>query len=146
MLFEASKPLAPSWLPTLNTSLIVISGICLVFGYFFIRRRQIERHRFSMLMATGFAGAFLVVYVTRALFFATKVFVGEGLIRTVYLIILGSHTVLATVIVPMVLITLYRALRKKYSQHRAIARFTLPVWLYVVVTGWIIYMMLFVLE
>ena len=125
-----------------NTSLIVISGIFLLLGYYFIRQRQIELHKRSMLTATTFAALFLVVYVSRALLFETKVFAGEGLVRVIYLAILISHTILAILVGPFVLLTLRRALRGEFSKHRQIARVTFPMWLYVVVTGWLIYWML----
>ena len=126
----------------LNTSLIVISGIFLVLGYYFIRQRQIELHKRSMLTATTFAALFLVVYVSRALLFETKVFAGEGLIRVIYLAILISPTILAILVGPFALVTLRRALRGEFSKHRQIARVTFPMWLYVVATGWLIYWML----
>ena len=142
MLSESVHP-APAWLPLLNTGLIVISGAFLLLGYYFIRRRQIERHRFSMLMATGFAAAFLIVYVTRALLYETKVFAGEGWVRALYLTILGTHTILAIAVGPLAFITLRRALRRAFREHRAIARITLPAWLYVVASGWVVYLMLY---
>jgi putative membrane protein len=133
---------APEWLALTNTSLIVVSGIFLLTGYYFIRQRKIEQHKFCMLTATTFAALFLVVYVTRALLFETKLFAGEGLVRVIYLAILISHTILATLVGPFALITLRRALRGEFSKHRQIARITFPMWIYVVVTGWIIYWML----
>ena len=133
---------APEWLALLNTSLIVISGICLLVGYYFIRQRKIELHKRSMLTATVFAALFLVVYVSRALLFETKVFAGDGIVRVIYLIILVSHTILAILVGPFALVTLRRALRGEFPKHRQIARITFPMWLYVVVTGWIIYWML----
>jgi len=95
-----------------------------------------------MLTATLFAALFLVVYVTRALVFETQVFAGEGWVRTAYLAILISHTILAILVGPFALVTLRRALRGDYAKHRRIARITLPMWLYVVVTGWLVYWML----
>ena len=133
---------APEWVALLNTSLIVISGVFLLIGYYFIRQRKIELHKRSMLTATVFAALFLVVYVTRALLFETKVFAGEGLVRAIYLIILVSHTILAILVGPFALVTLRRALHGDFPKHRQIARITFPMWLYVVVTGWIIYWML----
>jgi putative membrane protein len=133
---------APEWLALLNTSLILISGLFLLLGYYFIRQRNIELHKRSMLTATTFAALFLVVYVSRALLFETKVFAGEGLVRVVYLTILVSHTILAILVGPFALVTLRRALKGDFSKHRQIARVTFPMWLYVVVTGWIIYWML----
>jgi putative membrane protein len=137
---------APEWVALLNTSLIVISGIFLLLGYYFIRQRQIELHKRSMLTATGFAALFLVVYVSRALLFETKVFAGEGLVRVIYLTILISHTILAILVGPFALVTLRRALRGEYAKHKRIARITFPMWLYVVVTGWLIYWMLHALS
>jgi putative membrane protein len=126
----------------LNTTLIVISGIFLLIGYYFIRQHKVELHKKSMLTATVFAALFLVVYVTRALLFETKIFAGEGVVRMIYLVILISHTILAILVGPFALVTLRRALRGDFPKHRQIARITFPMWLYVVVTGWIIYWML----
>jgi putative membrane protein len=137
------KPDAPTWLPLLNAALIVVSGVFLAVGYAFIRRGRIELHRRCMLTATVFAALFLVVYVTRALLFETRLFAGEGVVRAIYLAILVSHTILAIAVGPMVLVTLRRALRGDFGRHRQLARVTAPVWAYVVVTGWVIYMMLY---
>ncbi|HEV2122074.1 MAG TPA: DUF420 domain-containing protein [Chloroflexota bacterium] len=136
------RPVAPEAIAALNTSLIVVSGVFLLLGYVFIRRRQIALHRAAMVAATIFAGLFLVVYVTRYFLFSPKIFAGEGTVRLLYLAILGSHSVLAIAVGPMVLVTLRRALRGEWSLHRRLARITLPVWLYVVVTGWTVYYML----
>ena len=133
---------APEWVATLNTSLIVVSGVFLLIGYYFIRQRKIELHKRSMLTATLFAALFLVVYVTRAMLFETKVFAGEGLVRVIYLAILISHTILAILVGPFALVTLRRAFKAQYRRHRQIARVTLPIWLYVVATGWTVYLML----
>jgi|SRR5581483_621208 len=130
------------WLPLFNTLLIVASGAFLLLGYYFIRRRQIRRHRRAMLTATVFAALFLAVYLTRAAFFPTKIFAGQGAVRTIYLAILTSHSVLAAAVGPLALVTLWRAWRGEYVRHRRLARVTLPIWLYVVVTGWTIYWML----
>ncbi len=136
------KDAVEPWIAPFNTSLIVISGFFLLLGYYFIRRKRVIPHRRAMLTATVFAALFLVVYVTRALLFETKFFAGEGWVRVVYLAILISHTILATLVGPFVLVTLYRALRGQYARHRRIARITFPMWLYVAITGWIIYLML----
>lgn len=133
---------APDWVPLLDTSFIVISGIFLLIGYYFIRQRNIEMHKRCMLTATVFAGLFLIVYVARAMLYETRVFAGDGTIRTIYLVILVSHTILAILVGPFALVTLRRAFRGEYSKHRQIARITFPMWLYVVVTGWLIYWML----
>ncbi len=132
-----------AWLPTLNAALIVISGGFALAGYVLIRRRRVVAHRRCMITAATFAALFLVTYVSRALFFGTKLFTGEGIVRLFYLGVLGTHTVLAIVVGPLVLITLRRALRHDYRRHRRLARVTLPLWLYVVVSGWAVYMMLY---
>jgi putative membrane protein len=137
------KTEAPLWLPLLNTSLIVVSGLFLAAGYLFIRQKRVEAHRRCMLTAVTFAALFLVVYVSRALLFETKLFAGEGIVRAIYLAILISHTILAVAVGPMVIMTLRRALRGEFARHRRLARITAPVWAYVVVTGWVIYWMLY---
>lgn len=135
-----------STLPLISTSLIGVSGISLLTGFFFIRRRDIKKHRIAMLTATTFAALFLVAYVTRWTLYGDKVFEGEGTARSVYLIILATHIVLATAIIPFVLTVLYRAFKRQFPKHRRIARVTFPMWLYVVVTGWIIYLMLYQID
>jgi putative membrane protein len=136
-------PNAEIWLPAANAALIVISGIALVVGYACIRRKQVVWHRRMMLTASVFAALFLVVYVTRALTLPTKFFPGEGISRTVYLTILVSHTIIAALVAPFAIVTLRRALAGRFTQHRQIARITLPMWVYTAVTGWIVYMMLY---
>jgi putative membrane protein len=136
---------APAWLPFVNSALIVVSGVCLLAGVFFIRRKLVAYHRASMLTALTFAALFLVVYVARALLFETKLFAGEGLVRMVYLAVLGTHTVLAIAVGPLALLTLARALRGQFRQHRRLARITVPIWLYVAASGWTIYLMLYLL-
>lgn len=131
------------WLPALNAALIVISGICLVIGYVCIRRKQVQWHRRMMLSASFFAAAFLVVYVARYVLLGTKIFPGDGVSRAVYLTILVSHTVIATLVAPFAFVTLRRALSGRFGKHRQIARITLPMWLYTAVTGWVVYAMLY---
>ena len=133
----------PQWVALTNTSLIVVSGVFLLLGYAFIRRRMVVWHHRSMITATVFAGLFLVVYVTRYVLYQPRLFAGEGALRTIYLVILATHTVLAVAVGPLALVTLRRALRRDFRKHRRVARVTLPVWLYVVVTGWVIYVMLY---
>ena len=131
------------WLPPLNTALIVISGLALLMGFIFIKRKNIPAHKKSMLTATAFAGLFLVVYVIRWTLLGSKSFNGEGAIQTFYYVLLASHIILAIAIVPMVLITLRRALKENFDKHKAIARFTFPVWLYVALSGWAVYWLLY---
>src|SRR5437867_1361836 len=94
---------APTWLPPVNTGLILVSGVFLLFGLWFIRQRQIGRHHACMLTASVFAALFLVVYVARYVVYAPKHFEGDGWLRVVYFAILGSHMVLAIAQVPLVL-------------------------------------------
>lgn len=130
-------------LPLIDSVLILISGIAVITGFVLIKRRNVHFHKYSMITATVFAALFLIVYVTRYLVYGSQLFTGEGWIRVLYLVILATHIVLAIAIVPMVLTSLYRAFNRQFQQHRRIARFTVPVWLYVVITGWIIYLMLY---
>ncbi len=132
-----------SVLPTVNALLNTLSAMLLAAGYVFIRRRQVERHRACMIGAMVTSALFLLCYlVYHAQVGATK-FTGTGWIRPVYFAILISHTVLAAAIVPMALVTFFRALRADFVRHRAIARWTFPLWLYVSVTGVAIYLMLY---
>jgi putative membrane protein len=130
-------------LPLIDTVLIIISGIAIATGVVLIRKKKVQFHKYAMLTATTFAALFLVVYVTRYLLYGSKLFVGEGWVLVVYLAILISHVILSIVIIPLVLITLYRAFTRQFTRHKKIARYTVPIWLYVVVTGWIIYLMLY---
>ncbi len=133
------EPALERWLPLFNTALIGVSGAALLLGFLFVKRGNIPAHKRSMLTATVFAGLFLIVYVVRWALLGAKPFEGEGWVRTLYLGVLLSHTVLAVGIVPLVLLTLRRALREEFTAHRRVARITLPLWLYVVLTGWVIY-------
>ncbi len=130
-------------LPTVNAILNAMSACFLICGYAFIRKRKIAAHRNCMLTAMTVSALFLISYlIYHSQVGATK-FSGTGWVRPVYFAILISHTILAAVIVPMAIITLYRALRKDFQRHRRIARWTLPLWLYVSVTGVLIYLMLY---
>jgi uncharacterized membrane protein YozB (DUF420 family) len=131
-------------LPTFNAICNATSAILLTSGYLFIRRRQIQQHRLCMLLALVASILFLAGYLTYHSFHGTTRFPDIGLPRTVYLTILTTHTVLAVVVAPMVIVTLLRALRERFDRHRAIARWTLPIWLYVSVTGVLIYFFLYV--
>lgn len=131
------------WLPLLNTALIGVSGLALIVGFIFIKRGNIAYHKRSMLTATVFAGLFLIVYVIRWALLGSKAFEGQGWVRALYLGVLLSHMVLAVGIVPLVVLTLRRALRREFPAHKRLARITLPLWLYVVLTGWIVYGLLY---
>ncbi len=130
-------------LPTLNAILNTTSAILLTIGYLLIRRKKIRAHRALMIAAFVTSTLFLISYLTYHYHHGATSFPGQGIVRVVYLTILLTHTTLATVIVPMVFITFARALREKFDRHRKIARWTLPLWLYVSVTGVIVYLMLY---
>jgi len=132
-----------SELPALNASLNGAATVFLLAGYFFITRRQIPAHRASMLAAVATSALFLISYVIYHANAGSKPFPGIGPVRAVYFVILITHIVLAAAIVPMVLLTVSRALRGRFDRHAAIARRTLPLWLYVSVTGVVIYLMLY---
>jgi putative membrane protein len=136
----------PAWLPAANTALIVISGLFLGLGYFFIRQRRIQAHHRSMVTATVFAGLFLVVYVFRALTMGSHPFGGTGIWRALYLGILVPHTLLAIIVGPLALATLWRAFGGRFADHRRIARITLPIWAFVAVSGWVVYVLLYVID
>ena len=130
-------------LPALNATLNGIAGLFLLSGYYFIRRRQIARHRASMIGAFATSTLFLISYVIYHANVGSKPFHGEGPIRIVYFTILISHIILAASVVPLALITLVRGLRRDDARHRRIAKFTWPIWMYVSVTGVMVYWMLY---
>ena len=130
-------------LPALNASLNGVALVFLIAGYAFIRRRQLPAHRASMLAAVAASTCFLVSYVVYHANAGSRPFTETGPVRVVYFFVLITHVVLAAAIVPMVLMTLTRALRERFDRHAAIARRTLPLWLYVSVTGVVIYVMLY---
>jgi uncharacterized membrane protein YozB (DUF420 family) len=130
-------------LPALNAILNATSATLLVIGYRLIRRGRVQQHRRVMLSAFTASTLFLISYLVYHANVGSRPFPGHGAIRVVYFAILISHVVLAAVIVPMALITLLRALRERFDRHVRIARWTLPIWLYVSVTGVIVYLMLY---
>lgn len=132
-----------SELPTLNAILNSISAILLGAGYLFIRRKNIKAHRASMVGAFVTSTLFLISYLTYHYYHGSTKFQGQGAIRAVYFSILLTHTILAAAIVPMIFITFSRALKERFDRHRRIARWTLPLWLYVSVTGVVVYLMLY---
>ncbi len=134
-------PLA--WLPHVNAALNALSAALLGAGFAAIRRRNIPLHRRLMLSAVTASATFLVSYLYYHAHAGVTRFAGTGAARPAYFAILSTHTVLAALIVPLVGVTLYRALRRRYPLHRRIARWTLPVWLYVSVTGVVVYAMLY---
>ena len=135
--------------PHLNASLNALSGLFLICGLYYILTKQIRQHRFCMIAACSVSAIFLISYVThhaiRTYYFGlgpTK-FTGEGIIRPIYFTILTSHTILATLLAPFVFVTLRRALKGDFDRHKRLARFVYPVWLYVSVTGVIVYLLLY---
>ncbi|HMK38923.1 MAG TPA: DUF420 domain-containing protein [Bacteroidota bacterium] len=130
-------------LPLLNAVLNGSSALCLVAGYYFVRRRRIRNHRSCMIAAFVCSSLFLASYIVYHANVGSVRFTGEGSFRVVYFTVLISHTILAAAVPPLAIITLKRGLMARFDSHRKIARWTLPVWLYVSVTGVAIYMMLY---
>lgn len=132
-------------LPTLNAALNALAGCLLLLGYWFIRHGRRDAHRAAMIAAFVTSSLFLVSYLIYHANAGSRPFPGTGPIRVVYFAILISHVVLAAAILPLALITLWRALNGRFDAHRRVARYTLPLWLYVSVTGVAIYGMLYLL-
>jgi uncharacterized membrane protein YozB (DUF420 family) len=130
-------------LPALDATLNATCAVLLTIGWILIRRGRWRQHRAVMIAAFCTSILFLISYLTYHAHVGSKHFTGQGTIRTVYFTILITHTILAVTIVPLVLITLSRALSSKFDRHRAIARWTFPLWMYVSVTGVVVYFMLY---
>ncbi len=142
--------MSPADLPAVNATLNALSAVFLSLGYFFIKRQNRQAHRNCMLAAFGTSVLFLIcylgyhAYVAYVLKRGPTIFRDPAWFRPIYLAILLTHTVLAVVIVPMVLVSIWRALRGRFEAHRKIARWTWPLWMYVSVTGVLIYYLLYV--
>jgi uncharacterized membrane protein YozB (DUF420 family) len=132
-------------LPTVNATLNGVATVFLSLGWIFIRRGETARHRASMIGALVASALFLASYLVYHYHIGSRPFTGTGPIRVVYFTILITHVVLAAAIVPLVLMTVVRAFREQFARHAAIARWTLPLWLYVSVTGVIVYVMLYLM-
>lgn len=130
-------------LPAVNATLNAISGMLLLAGYVLIRQRKFELHRRVMLAAFATSALFLVSYLVYHAQVGSVRFTRQGLIRPIYFTILITHVVLAAAVLPLAVITLSRALTARFPRHRAIARWTLPVWMYVSVTGVLVYVLLY---
>lgn len=135
--------------PHLNATLNALSGLSIICGFYFIQKKKIETHRKFMLTAVVLSALFLISYLThhsiRTYLFGlgpTR-FTGEGIIRPIYFTILITHTILAAVIAPLIIVTLWRALKGKFEMHKKLARWVFPIWLYVSITGVIVYLMLY---
>jgi uncharacterized membrane protein YozB (DUF420 family) len=129
--------------PTIDAVLNGTAAVLLVTARVFIGRDKVQAHKWVMISALATSSVFLVNYLTYHAMVGSKHFTGQGWVRPVYFSILTTHTILAAVIVPLVLITLSRGLKRNDLRHRAIARWTFPLWLYVSVTGVVIYFMLY---
>ncbi len=130
-------------LPAINAALNATSAVLIVIGRLQIRRKMVAAHRKLMIAGVCTSAAFLVGYLYYHAHVGTVRFTGQGQLRRIYLTILVTHTVLAAVIVPLVLVTLRRALKGNFDRHRAIAEWTFPLWLYVSVSGVVVYFMLY---
>lgn len=135
--------------PHLNAVLNASSGVCLIFGLYFILTKQVHKHRAAMLTASIISAFFLASYLShhalRTYYFGlgpTR-FTGEGIARPVYFTILTSHTILATLVTPFVLLVLWRGLKGRFDMHKRLARLVYPIWLYVSITGVVVYLLLY---
>jgi uncharacterized membrane protein YozB (DUF420 family) len=135
--------------PHLNAALNASSGILLLCGLFFILTKRVHAHRACMLGASSISALFLLSYITHHIV-RTSVyglgptrFTGEGLARPIYFTILTSHTILAALAAPFIIATLWRALKGKFDSHKRLARLVYPVWLYISITGVVVYLMLY---
>ncbi|HEY6291850.1 MAG TPA: DUF420 domain-containing protein [Terriglobia bacterium] len=131
------------YFPAIDATLNGASAVLLMAGYLCIRRHRIKAHRAFMLSAVGTSTLFLLCYLWYHAHHGVTRFQGLGMVRNLYFALLGSHTVLAAAIVPLVLVTLSRALRRNFIRHRQIARWTFPLWVYVSVTGVLVYWILY---
>jgi uncharacterized membrane protein YozB (DUF420 family) len=134
-----------SAMPTVNASLNAMAAVLLVAGLVFIKRRNVAAHKACMLGALAVSAIFLACYLVYHFNVGSVKHPGAGVMRAVYLSILISHTILAAAVPFLAGVTLWRAFRGDFARHRAIARWTLPIWLYVSVTGVVVYLMLYVL-
>jgi uncharacterized membrane protein YozB (DUF420 family) len=132
-----------SVLPHVNAALNALSFLLLVAAFYQIRHGNVQTHRRLMLSALGVSGLFLVSYVTYHAQYGSVRFTGQGAVRVIYFLILITHIILAAAIVPLVVVTVVRALRGDFARHRRIARWTYPLWLYVSITGVVVYLMLY---
>lgn len=130
-------------LPAVNATLNALSGVLLLVGYLLIRARRIEPHRRCMLAAFATSSLFLVCYLVYHYEVGSVPFTRQGIVRPIYFSILITHVILAAAVLPLALVTLSRGLQARYAKHRAIARWTLPIWLYVSVTGVLVYVLLY---
>lgn len=136
---------APEWvssLPAVNAALNFMSAVCLLAGYLRIRRREVTTHKRFMIAATCFSALFLVSYIIYHFFHGESIFPGHGWVRAFYLGVLASHVLLSVVALPLILTTLYFGLGAQFLFHRKVARWTFPIWMYVSVTGVLVFLLL----
>ena len=131
-----------TFLPKLHALLNSLTAVALLTGYYFVKNKNIRGHRFAMVTAFTLSAFFLISYVTYHYQVAPTKYGGEGTLKTIYYVILITHIVLAAVIVPLVLLSVYFAVSDQINRHRKIARWTFPIWLYVAVTGVVVYFMI----
>ncbi|PSR56819.1 DUF420 domain-containing protein [Adhaeribacter arboris] len=131
-----------TFLPKLHALLNSLTAIALLTGYFFVKNKNIRGHRFTMVTAFTLSAFFLISYVTYHYQAAPTRYGGEGTLKMIYYVILLTHIVLAAVIVPLVLLSVYFAVSNQINRHRKIARWTFPIWLYVAITGVVVYFMI----
>jgi putative membrane protein len=141
---HASADFAGRWmfLPALNALLNGLCAIALCVGLYFIKHHNKGAHRTSMLLAFAFSSAFLISYIVNHALHGDTIFPGHGPVRTLYFSILASHVILSIVALPMVLTTFFFSLTGRFTMHRRIARFTFPIWLYVSITGVVVFVFL----
>lgn len=134
---------APTALASVNALLNAAAALCLLMGFGFVRQKNIAAHRASMLTAFGFSAIFLVTYLLHHAQVGSVPFQGQGLVRTLYFAILIPHILLAALVVPLALFTIYRGWTNRVELHKKVARITLPIWLYVSLSGVVVYLMLY---
>jgi putative membrane protein len=141
---HASADFATRWmfLPALNALLNAFCATALCVGLYHIKRGNREAHRTSMLLAFAFSSVFLISYILNHALHGDTIFPGHGPVRTIYLCILASHVILSIVALPMVLTTFFFSLTGRFAMHRRIARLTFPIWLYVSITGVLVFVFL----
>ena len=130
-------------LPAVNATLNAIAAVLLIVAFVFIRQRRIDAHRRTMIAAFITSSLFLICYIVYHAQVGSVRFVRQGFVRPVYFTILITHVTLAAAVLPLAIITLSRGLKARFDRHRAIARWTLPIWLYVSVTGVLVYVLLY---
>jgi len=138
-----ASPNTPTLLASLNACLNGGATVCLLLGFYFVKNKDVPRHRASMVAAFLFSSVFLLTYLVHHAQVGSVPFRQEGWLRSVYFLILIPHIVLAALVVPLALFTIYRGYTKRIELHKRVARFTLPIWLYVSVSGVVVYFMLY---